>query len=170
MSGDAPEATPTGLRSIFLPGTRGSRCAATPGWNQVPLQGTCRWAMCARGDVELGSDASTSKLTLGRSPGRGCAAEPGVRCFHRFPMRGEAVGGGGFGLPHGTTSNVTARSDSAPIVGARPAFWHPVRGAGLGGGGVPGVFASLDPRLISPAPPGHSRMDGEFDSPEQLGP
>jgi hypothetical protein len=78
----------------------------------------------------------------------GGGAQPGVRCFHRFPMRGEAVGGGGFGLPHGTTSNVTARSDSAPVVGARPAFWHPVRGAGVGGGGVPGGVRFARPPAI----------------------
>ena len=50
---------------------------------------------------------------------------------------------------------MTVRSDSAPVVDARHAFWHPVRGAGVRGGGVPGVFASLDPRLMSEAPSGH---------------
>jgi hypothetical protein len=93
--------------------------------------------------------------------------KPGVRCFHRFPMRREAAWGGEPGLPHGTMWRVTARFDSAPVVGARHAFWHPVRGAGVRGGGVPGVFASLDPRLISVAPSGHfmrmswaAQMDG----------
>jgi hypothetical protein len=33
-------------------------------------------------------------------------SEPGVRCFHRFPMRREFAVGGEYGLPHGTTGRV----------------------------------------------------------------
>ena len=45
-------------------------CAATQGWDAVPREETFRWwGMCAMESVEMGSGASTSQLTLGRSPG-----------------------------------------------------------------------------------------------------
>jgi hypothetical protein len=91
--------------------------------------------------------------------GFGAGAELGVRCFRRFPMRGEAGWSGEVGLPHGTMWCVTARSDSAPVVGARYAFWHPVRGAGACVRGRSGGVASLDPRLISGALSGQVLTD-----------
>ena len=87
-SWDASKTTPTGLRSFFGIGTQGSCGAATLGYGRVPLQGTGRWMGFAlgksiagweigavgAGQVGLSTGASTSQLTLGRSPGGGCAA------------------------------------------------------------------------------------------------
>ena len=102
-----------------------------------------------------GDGRGTRRLWIGE--------EPWHRQFNavrRLPLRREVAWGGSPGLTHGTTWCVTARRDSAPVVGARPAFWHPVRGAGACGGGQPGVFASLDPRLISGSPSGNVPADG----------
>jgi hypothetical protein len=50
-----------------------------------------RVGSCLATGVESRSGVSTSQLTLGRSPRRGCAAQPGVR---RIPPFYHAVGGG----------------------------------------------------------------------------
>ncbi len=86
-------------------------------------------------------------------------AQLGVRRFRRFSMRGEAGWGGEVGLPHGRTWCVTTRSDSAPVVCARYAFWHPVRDADACVLGWSGGVASLDPRLISGALSGQVLTD-----------
>ena len=56
------------------PVTRGSCRAATPGYVQVPRQGTCAIDGMREGSVSLGLGDSTSQLTLGRSPTRDEAA------------------------------------------------------------------------------------------------
>ena len=70
-------------RPPLAPPTQGGNwcCAATQGWDAVPLEETFRWwGMCAMESVEMGSGASTSQLTLGRSPegvGGGFVRGPG---------------------------------------------------------------------------------------------
>jgi hypothetical protein len=44
---------------------------------------------------------------------------PGVRCFHRFPMRRETAVGGEYGLPHGTAGRVKGGPDPGQSSGRR---------------------------------------------------
>ena len=66
--------SPTGFQ-FLVGGYPGSPLARQPGvLEEFPYRERARWALCAVGEVEPGSDASTSQLTLGRSPTRGGAA------------------------------------------------------------------------------------------------
>ena len=115
-------------------------------------------------------DASTSQLTLGRSPGGGRAAQPGVRCCHRFPMRRETAVRGEPGLPHGTTlvcglwrvrrSGVVRCTSGVAIAGRDVGSGQakPYRLPGPFGAGTPGSRWRGNPGLWKSSPSGNGPM------------
>jgi hypothetical protein len=172
------QAKPYRLPGPFGQGTPGSRWRGNPGlWKRSPAAGgrerrkekvERRWF--GRG-LWRRLDASTSQLTLGRSPGRGCAAQPGVRCFHRFPMRrADAVCGEG-GLPHGTTFGgwILACRRAGVIgctsgVAGEGGWWGEVKRSPTGfrdhfGSGTPGSRWRGNPGLWKRSPSGNGPME-----------
>ena len=139
-------------------------CAATQGWDVVPLRGMCWWGMCAMGSVERGSGASTSQLTLGRSPG-GAA---GGLCAAR------GTGWGGWGRSGRTRRSALPRrvvwAQGTGVLGegvqrrAPPPPWPPPSQGGnwcgtatpgwADGRGIPVLVFTLGKQgLTSPQPP-----------------
>jgi hypothetical protein len=136
--------SPTGFREHIGSGTPGSRGRGNPGlWKRSPAAG--------------GRERRREKVER-RWFGWGPVArpKPGVRCFHRFPMRREVAVGGEPGLPHGTTFGMRQRDPIQPWSWAPgPRSGTPFGVLACAGGGVPGVFASLDPRLMCGSPSGN---------------
>ncbi len=67
----AAEVNPTGFRGILCDPSPGVAAAPQPRARiRFPSRESARWTLCAVGEVGLGLGASTSQLTLGRSPTR----------------------------------------------------------------------------------------------------
>jgi hypothetical protein len=74
--------------------------------SRISLPSPCQWAF---GNRSMSASGGRRRVLVGRVERGGWrgfwgAAQPGVRCLHRLPMRREAAWGGEPGLPHGMTS------------------------------------------------------------------
>jgi hypothetical protein len=142
---------PPGCRRCVWSGNRGYRFARPPahfgdpkrvGVSQAPggLMTTSRvkGPLCPPLGVHPNTTRSLGPRPASREPGPLC---PPAGCPSENRRAPERMARGSAG--HSTPRNFIGH-----------AFTHHLRGAGRGGGGQPGVFASLDPRLISVTPSG----------------